>query len=179
MAPRPKITATYEGVTATRRSMHPYTHVVFGLRSGELEAARVEKDIEYQQREGELQREALAFIERGETPPSDHPLMKVTSSNYYHKFTRWDNVARDSNDGGRTFRTLTLNEARAMVAQYDAWPSIPMLIERAEALRANGERWVAISWHHSFDLAMKGAAQAAAYNDVIKTAIVPVDAGAR
>ncbi len=172
-----KLTATHEGVTATRRTNRPYTHVVFGLYSPAFDAARVEADAARAEREVALDAEALDFLARGETPPAGHALHEVQASNYYHRFTRWDYIARHTDDAGRSFRTLTVEEARANLDRYDYAGSAARQRARAAELRAMPARWEAISWHHSADLAVKGM-NAVFGGRYTKTAIVPVNPGA-
>lgn len=172
----PKLTATFAGVTVSRRTNHRYTYVVFGLRSGELDARRVEAELADHHRDCALDAEALDFIRRGETPPAGHALRRVTGRNYYHAFTRWDGVARETNDCGRTFRTLSVAEAEAASARRaETYADYERrLIERAAAHRTAGERWIACSWHRSLPLAQKGAEKARSYGHITRVEIVPV-----
>lgn len=163
--PKAKLTATFEGVTATRRTDHIYTHVVFGLRSGELEAQAVEKTIAYDQRQSDLRAEALDMVARGVKPAPGHDLLKVEAVNGYHRFTMWDSVARRTNDSGRSFTDMThaeaVAESESLNSGHADW--IARQREHAASLRAKGERWVAVSWHHSLALAQKGVEAAKSF----------------
>lgn len=175
--PKAKLTATFEGVTATRRSDRSYTHVVFGLLSGELEAQRVEKRLASEQADRAQRAEIIAMIGRGEKPAPGSPLLRVSSVNGYRRFTVWDDVARRTEDAGRTMIDLTHAEALAQEAEY--YPARAErdanYIARAAEYRALGDRWIAISWHHSYALALKGADAARSNNSCLtRTQIVEV-----
>jgi hypothetical protein len=177
MSKATKLTATFEGVTATRKSAHPYTHVVFGKKSGELQAQHVECSIADEQREQDLINEALEMVRAGVTPPKGHALLQVTSVNGYHRFTRWDNIALFTADHGRSFRPMSYDEAVAEAAKWARtnraeW--LVMMEERAAEYRAQGEQWIALSWHHSFALALKGAQASTVPSYIVQTQIVEV-----
>lgn len=74
---------------------------------------------------------------------------------------------------------LVAEEGRALRAQqpehadaYDRW--IEDSIERAAEERAAGDFWTEISWHSTYDLALKGL-EAARYRSFILFEIVPVE----
>lgn len=180
---RPSLTCTTPVGTFTRQTARPYTHVVVVFESASLKAVEARRTAAQERAEIALEEEAYAMIAAGVTPPAGHALLKVRSVNGYHRFTRWDDVARQTDDYGRTFRNLNEAEARAKRETYypagrDARAkTYDAAAEVAESQGAEGGVWYAASWHQGERNVAKGVADATRYNRVIaEVRVYPVDA---